>query len=194
MADKTLQRIIDRVNEMLGSISPEVRYTYWETKGKCPNYRTVYTTNRVGGKFIAALYKHVKKANDWKMIKEVKFAKRWEAKERAYKWYCQKQGKKVPKSPVFHREISEERKEQLREQFLERKSVMIKMSLTPKEAAGVQALLGEILNPCEYEEYEDYLTREEWDAAGDFYGKLAEAHVKELAEIKRLEEEDDDEG
>lgn len=119
------QDIISKLNQIVsetGLFPKEPNYRYWQTKGLRINYMCGYTTEKVDGKFSAFIYKENKKANTWKLIKQVKFSRRWKACERAYRWYCQKMGKEVPEKPVFHTEEMVERRRQIyKERFLKDK-------------------------------------------------------------------------
>ena len=89
----TDQEMLDRVAKIahecgLLGVSPRLRY--WRIKND--KYAIGWTTEKDGkGKFYAFIYRITK--DKWKRTKKVAFGRRKKAKERAYKWYCQRKEK-----------------------------------------------------------------------------------------------------
>ena len=88
-----LNRIADQVNKIaydLGLLSASPRFRYWQIKKD--KYAFGWTTEKDRkGKFYAFIYRILK--NKWKLTRKVAFGRRKKAKERAYKWYCQRKEK-----------------------------------------------------------------------------------------------------
>ena len=95
---KMLNEIAEQVNKVLQKTGWSVsapRWRYWRAKignRRTDKYAYCYTTERCGdGKFYALVYRITREC--WKMTKKVAFGRRKKAKEKAYKWYCQRKEK-----------------------------------------------------------------------------------------------------
>ena len=101
--DDAAQRALDdvgyRFRGIIDELFPPIHYKCWRYKKPRGSYwQFGYTVDRIkttpGAKamYLARAFKSTDGGESWKIVRTVKFARRWKAKDRAYKWYCQKAG------------------------------------------------------------------------------------------------------
>lgn len=71
---------------LFGTVAP--KYKFWKSES---GDRYFYTTEKINQKgkprYVAGVYRYLKTRKVYKLVKKSGFAKKYKAKERAYKWY-----------------------------------------------------------------------------------------------------------
>ena len=82
------EKMFELLNREYGKLVSSPRYRFWEDKNKNRFFYTIEKANHNGkSRYIAGIYRFLKTKKQWKLVKTVGFAKKFKAKDWAYKNY-----------------------------------------------------------------------------------------------------------